>query len=77
MGVPENESNLSSGQGTENPLVDTAALDTFVEEVIWVKLFGSFFCYFSCTGLSRSWDLASIMLGLMQLNPCFSFSLRG
>lgn len=42
MGVSENESNLSSGQGTENLLAGTGGLDTLAEELIWDQVFCSF-----------------------------------
>lgn len=45
IGVPKNESNLFSGQGTENPLADTGSLDTLAQELIWDKLFSSFFLF--------------------------------
>lgn len=76
MGVSENESNLSSGQRTENRLPGTGGLDTLAEELIWDKPLRSFFFVPLAQTLVVSWDLASIMLGLIHLS-CFSFSLRG
>lgn len=45
MGVSENESNLSSGQGTENPLAGTGGLDTLAEELIRDQIFCNFFLF--------------------------------
>lgn len=45
MGVSENESNLSSGQRTENRLPGTGGLDTLAEELIWDKPLRSFFLF--------------------------------
>lgn len=67
MVVFENQSNLSSGQGTENALAGSGGLHTLVEELIWDKLLHSFFFVFVAHALVVSWDLASIMLGLIHL----------
>lgn len=45
MGVFENQSNFSSGQGPENPLAGCGGLHTLVEELIWDKLLHSFFLF--------------------------------